>query len=194
MNVGPATSHDYKLVMLAAPLAILLLGEVLNYAVDGGWRPIATIAFLLVLTGLLTHAYTMMIPYVVSEPGWLANRYLWILLLQGVAFVEVVAARGVFRSSIGRNSGLAVPRSPVGAREPAEERSCVIRRSLTAQSDPAGPVCVPRPHRCWRGALRKQGRCVLARLPQLHAGVAAVAVLLVVAGAVACCQRTRCSP
>lgn len=98
MNLVPATSHDYKLVLLAVPMAMLVFGEAVNFAVDGGWRPAATLAVLVVLMGLLSHAYTNVRPYVVAEPAWLANRYPWILLLQLVAFTEVVAPFGVFLS------------------------------------------------------------------------------------------------
>ncbi len=98
MNLVPATSHDYKLVLLWAPTAILLLGAVLDWVVAGTARPAVTIAILLVLTALLSHGYTIVAPYVVAEPAWLANRYVWILLLQLLVLVEVLAPAGVFRS------------------------------------------------------------------------------------------------
>jgi hypothetical protein len=96
MNLVPGTSHDYKLVILGAPMAVLLLGEVVAYAVEGGWRPITTVGALLVLTGLLTHAYELVAPYMFAEPGWLVDRYLWILLVQLIALGRVVAPGRTF--------------------------------------------------------------------------------------------------
>lgn len=85
MNVVPSTSHDYKLVLLTAPVAILLFYLSWKYALSGRWIHVLQIAFVIVLATLLALSYTRL-------PPWLWNKYPFILALQ-VAILWVFATR-----------------------------------------------------------------------------------------------------
>ena len=83
MNLLPSTSHDYKLVLLSSPLAIVLFLTLYRFTESG--RPLELVKLLTLLFLLipLTRSYTML-------PVALGNKYPFILLFQFVVFVTIL--------------------------------------------------------------------------------------------------------
>ena len=77
MNLIPSTSHDYKLVLLSAPFAMLLVILLEHYVVSGRRLPLAQIALACVLLFFLSVSY-------VGLPSVLGNKYPFILGTQGL--------------------------------------------------------------------------------------------------------------
>jgi hypothetical protein len=85
MCVIPKVSHDYKLVILAGPLAILLFHLAWEYAISGRRIRVLQTAIVVALAALIALSYTRV-------PEWLGNKYPLILALQ-VASLWVLATR-----------------------------------------------------------------------------------------------------
>jgi hypothetical protein len=77
MNLMPATSHDYKLVLLAAPLALSLLFVTWEFAASGRLVRLLQIVAVGALAAMLALAYTRL-------PTVLEDKYPFILALQAV--------------------------------------------------------------------------------------------------------------
>jgi Glycosyltransferase family 87 len=77
MDFIPTTSHDYKLVLLTAPVAILCFHLAREYAGSGGRIHLAQIAVVGALAALIAVSY-------VRLPDWLGNKYPFVLVLQAV--------------------------------------------------------------------------------------------------------------
>jgi hypothetical protein len=77
MNLIPSTSHDYKLVLLSAPFAMLLTTLLKDYTPSGRRSTLAQIAAACVLLFFLGVSY-------VQLPSVLANKYPFILGTQGL--------------------------------------------------------------------------------------------------------------
>jgi hypothetical protein len=75
MNLIPSTSHDYKLVLLSAPFAVLLVFLLGDYVASGRWLPLAQIAIACALLVFLSVSY-------VALPPVLGNKYPFILAAQ----------------------------------------------------------------------------------------------------------------
>jgi hypothetical protein len=88
MHIVPAVSHDYKIVILTAPFALVIFACIARFAADGTWPAIAAIAVLLVAAGGLARSYAD------TTTPWLANKCPWILLAQMV-FLAAVLVPGV---------------------------------------------------------------------------------------------------
>jgi hypothetical protein len=87
MNVVPSLSFDYKLVILTAPLAIVLLDSVLKFAGDGSRRAGVTVMVLLLVAGVMSRSYLVATQY------WLANKYPCIVLIQLLALLAALVSR-----------------------------------------------------------------------------------------------------
>jgi len=68
MNLIPGTSHDYKLVLLVAPFAILLRLLTGEYVTSGRWSPLAQVILACGLLILLSVSY-------IAVPPALGNKY-----------------------------------------------------------------------------------------------------------------------
>lgn len=77
MNLIPATSHDYKLVLLGAPLAMLLFLLSLEYGWSGSWTRALQIAAAAALAAVLALSHARL-------PVELGNKYPFVLALQMV--------------------------------------------------------------------------------------------------------------
>ncbi|MCX6071616.1 MAG: glycosyltransferase family 87 protein [Chloroflexi bacterium] len=77
MNLIPSTSHDYKLVLLSAPFAMLLVFLLEHYVVSGQRLPLAQIAVACVLLVFLSVSYVML-------PSVLGNKYPFIIGTQAL--------------------------------------------------------------------------------------------------------------
>lgn len=75
MNVVPSTSHDYKLILLSTPFAVLLEFLLEDYVASGRRLPLAQIAIACALLVFLSISY-------VALPPILGNKYPFILALQ----------------------------------------------------------------------------------------------------------------
>jgi hypothetical protein len=77
MNVIPTTSHDYKLVLLTAPVAILCFHLAWEYASSGRRIRLVQMAIVATLAALIAVSY-------VRLPEWLGNKYPFVVSLQAV--------------------------------------------------------------------------------------------------------------
>ena len=77
MNLVPTVSHDYKLVILSAPLTIVLYWLVKSYSDTGKSIELAKMASFLLLTLFLTRLNSI-------TPPVLKNKYPFILIMEGV--------------------------------------------------------------------------------------------------------------
>jgi len=93
MNLVPSTSHDYKLVLLGAPIAILLRVLLGEYAASGKWMPFAQIVGACGLIVLLSLSYT-------AVPPVLGNKYPFILALQLLLAWVVLASPASLQRAI----------------------------------------------------------------------------------------------
>jgi hypothetical protein len=80
MNLIPSTSHDYKLVIVGAAAAILLVRLTEIAVTEGRSRAVPGLILLLSLAFWIGRSYTML-------PAVLGNKYPAILLLQALALV-----------------------------------------------------------------------------------------------------------
>lgn len=85
MNVIPTTSHDYKLVLLGAPVAIVCFYLAWEYASSGRRIRLVQTAIVVALAALIALSYMRL-------PGWLGSKYPLILALQAV-MLWVLATR-----------------------------------------------------------------------------------------------------
>jgi hypothetical protein len=86
MNFIPATSHDYKLVLLGAPLAMLLFFLSLEYGWSGSWTRALQIAAAAALAAVLALSHARL-------PVELGNKYPFILALQMVLLWAFLTTR-----------------------------------------------------------------------------------------------------
>lgn len=82
MNLIPSTSHDYKLVLLSSPLAILLFILMTDYFQRGNNFNLILITLLMVIMFPITRSYTML-------PLIFKNKYPFILLLQFIILITI---------------------------------------------------------------------------------------------------------
>ncbi|HLC03348.1 MAG TPA: glycosyltransferase family 87 protein [Anaerolineales bacterium] len=75
MSVIPSTSHDYKLILLGAPVAMTLLKLLLDLAALGEWIRLLQIGAVMALMLFLTRSYATM-------PAIIGNKYPFILALE----------------------------------------------------------------------------------------------------------------
>jgi hypothetical protein len=106
MNVLPSLSFDYKLVILTAPLAILLVDSILKFAGDGSRRAGVTVVLLLLAAGLMARSY------LVDTPYWLANKYPCILLIQVLGVLAALVSRDSPTGSTGDAPQSCAPPAP----------------------------------------------------------------------------------
>ena len=90
MNLIPATSHDYKLVLLGAPLAMSLFFLIREYATSGWWIRLLQIAAVGALAAVLAVSY-------IRLPIDLGNKYPFILALQIVFLWALVTSSAIGR-------------------------------------------------------------------------------------------------
>lgn len=86
MNLVPSTSHDYKLVLLGAPFAVLLVTLLEDYVRSGRWLPLAQLSVACGLLLFLSVSY-------VELPSVLGNKYPFIVGLQALLLWTVGTAR-----------------------------------------------------------------------------------------------------
>jgi hypothetical protein len=82
MGVVPPTSHDYKLVILGAPVAMVLLILIADFGRSRRWIDIIQIAVVMTLMLVLTRSYAML-------PTLLGNKYPFLLALE-LAFLWIM--------------------------------------------------------------------------------------------------------
>jgi hypothetical protein len=85
MNLVPSTSHDYKLVLLGAPFAVLLVTLLEGYVRSGRRLPLAQVAVACSLLLFLSVSY-------VELPSVLGNKYPFILGVQALLLWTVGTA------------------------------------------------------------------------------------------------------
>jgi hypothetical protein len=97
MNLIPSTSHDYKLVLLSAPFAMLLVLLLDDYVESGRWLPLAQIAVACALLFFLSVSYVVL-------PSVLGNKYPFILGMQVLilwALLTIPPTQGQDSSTVG---------------------------------------------------------------------------------------------
>jgi ubiquinone/menaquinone biosynthesis C-methylase UbiE len=87
MNLLPSTSHDYKLVLLYAPLAICLFILLDELNKTGKRSMLLLITALMVLAFFLGRSYELL-------PGFLGNKYPFVLLLQILFLASILIVEG----------------------------------------------------------------------------------------------------
>jgi hypothetical protein len=92
MHIAPPVSHDYKIVILNAPLAMLIFGCIARFAVEGTWRPAIAAVSMIIIAGNLSRSYADF------TTVWLSNKCPAILLLQAVFLAAVIVPGVVSRS------------------------------------------------------------------------------------------------
>ncbi|TLM98166.1 class I SAM-dependent methyltransferase, partial [bacterium] len=83
MNLLPSTSHDYKLVLLYAPLAIVLYFLLSHIQKTGKWIDLLLVGALMGLALLLSTSYALL-------PDFLRNKYPFVLALQALFLLSMV--------------------------------------------------------------------------------------------------------
>ena len=91
MHLLPSTSHDYKLVILSAPLAMLLYCLVLDFARKGSLVDALLVGAVVGSMGFMARSYN------VTETLWLKNKYPFILVMQVVVLVTLIRYAGLVR-------------------------------------------------------------------------------------------------
>jgi hypothetical protein len=82
MNLIPSTSHDYKLILVGPPVAIVLILLVEQLSRRDSWLPLVQTGAVMLLMVILTRSYAML-------PPVMGNKYPFLLLLQ-VVFLWVM--------------------------------------------------------------------------------------------------------
>jgi hypothetical protein len=95
MALLPSTSHDYKLVLMSAPVAMTAYALVEGYRSGGKCLRLLQLAALMLLVLVLTRSYTML-------PPVMGNKYPFILALE-IVFVWIMLYPS---PSLGRRSSL----------------------------------------------------------------------------------------
>jgi hypothetical protein len=88
MNLLPSVSHDYKLVLLSAPLAILLIISL--WKISESNHNSARIAEIVKIVLLMLLMLGISRTYVYSHPAF-KNKYLLILLIQFLSVIEIIS-------------------------------------------------------------------------------------------------------
>ena len=104
MNLVPATSHDYKLVLLGAPLSILLVALLQEYVRSGRRLPFAQLILACIMLVFLSVSY-------VGLPSILGNKYPFVLGLEAL----LLWAAGTARSPADLAAAVVPGRPPGGA-------------------------------------------------------------------------------
>ena len=114
MHLVTNISFDYKLVITAAPIAMLLCACVVRFAADGSKAAALTGCTLLVLMGVISRSYT------VTPFPWVANKCPAILLLELLVLAAIVVP-GVTSPVLGTRRN-----SPARPREASLQSSSVL--------------------------------------------------------------------
>lgn len=107
MNLLPGTSHDYKLILLGAPLAMSVC---FLCGMTGAHEQRGRSAQIVVLMGV---AIALSVSYA-GLPLLLGNKYLWVLAFQGVVLWALLTARHTKTPALGAAAPL-TPEQSMGA-------------------------------------------------------------------------------
>jgi hypothetical protein len=94
MCLVPTISHDYKLPILAAPVAMAVYGCIARFAKEGRWRFVLLVVALTAVLGLLSR------PYSTITTLWLQNKYPSVLLFELIVLVWVLTGDFRLRSGV----------------------------------------------------------------------------------------------